>query len=243
MINSRNPVYAHDCVRHYIPQGKKRQADPARLVIQTDREKIFAVTRKSGILLSMPMEIKTPENSLQGYFLQVVRQSFWQVGIYDATVAEYVADVLADFARADNLYQMRGRGGRKIDSVVEMLAQVPAVPADEADVLRQRRLRKYVGDYALFMSGIFRKYIEGKGSLDYYIQEGSRSYWTVSELDLALYRTGYYLYQELSTKFEFYSGALDFMRKTHFAAAPGEDPFAGFLRQIRGWMKIHVSEN
>lgn len=191
----------------------------------------------------MAMEIKAPENSLQGYFLQVVRQSFWQVGIYDATVAQYVADVLADFARADNLYPMRGRGGRKIDSVVEMLAQAPAMPADEADVLRQRRLRKYVGDYALFMSGIFRKYIEGKGSLDYYIQEGSRSYWTVSELDLALYRTGYYLYQELSTKFEYYSGALDFMRKTHFAAAPGEDPFAGFLRQIRGWMKIHVSEN
>jgi hypothetical protein len=243
MINSRYPVYAIDCARHYIPQGKKRQADPARPIIQTDRGKNFAVTRKSGILLPMPMEIKTPEKSLQGYFLQVVRQSFWQVGIYDATVAQYVADVLADFARADNLYQMRGRGGRKIDSVVEMLAQAPAAPADEADVLRQRRLRKYVGDYALFMSGIFRKYIEGKGSLDYYIQEGSRSYWTVSELDLALYRTGYYLYQELSTKFEYYSGALDFMRKTHFAAAPGEDPFAGFLRQIRGWMKIHVSEN
>jgi hypothetical protein len=243
MINSRYPVYAIDRARHYIPQGKKRQADPARPIIQTDRGKNFAVTRKSGILLPMPMEIKTPEKSLQGYFLQVVRQSFWQVGIYDATVAQYVADVLADFARADNLYQMRGRGGRKIDSVVEMLAQAPAAPADEADVLRQRRLRKYVGDYALFMSGIFRKYIEGKGSLDYYIQEGSRSYWTVSELDLALYRTGYYLYQELSTKFEYYSGALDFMRKTHFAAAPGEDPFAGFLRQIRGWMKIHVSEN
>jgi hypothetical protein len=203
----------------------------------------FALARKSGILLPMPEESRAPNNSLQSYFLQVVRQSFWQVGIYDATVAQYVAQVLADFALADNLYKMRGRGGRKIDSVVEMLAQAPAVPADEADVLRQRMLRKYVGDYALFMSGVFRKYIDAKGSLDFYIQEGSRSYWTVSELDLALYRTGYYLYQELSTKFEYYSGALDFMGKTYFAAAPGEDPFAGFLRQIKGWMKIHVTEN
>lgn len=205
--------------------------------------KIFAATRKSGMLFIMATEIKAADNSLQGYFLQVVRQSFWQVGIYDATVSRYVADVLADFARADNLYPIRGRGGRKIDSVLEMLAHAAAVPADEADVLRQRRLRKYVGDYALFMSGIFRKHIEGKGSLDYYIREGSRSYWTVSELDLALYRTGYYLYQELSTKFEHYSGALDFMRKSYFAAAPGEDPFAGFLRQIKGWMTIHVSGN
>jgi|SRR5678815_4685732 hypothetical protein len=190
----------------------------------------------------MAEESKTLD-SLQGYFLQVVRQSFWQVGLYDATVTEYIAQVLVDFAVTDNLYKLRDRGGRKIDSVVEMLARAPAVPVDEADVLRQRRLRKYVGDYALFMSGVFRTYIDGKGSLDFYIQEGSRSYWTVSELDLALYRAGYYLYQELSTKFEYYSGALDFMRKSYFAAAPGEDPFAGFLRQITGWMKIHVSEN
>jgi len=190
----------------------------------------------------MPDETRTLD-SLQGYFRQVVRQSFWQVGLYDATVAEYVAQVLVEFAVADNLYKLRDRGGRKIDSVVEMLAQAPAVPVDEADVLRQRKLRKYVGDYALFMSGVFRTYIDGKGSLDFYIQEGSRSYWTVSELDLALYRAGYYLYQELSTKFEYYSGALDFMRKSYFAAVPGEDPFAGFLRQIKGWMNINVSEN
>jgi len=210
---------------------------------QTIRSLNFAATYKSGILSLMPMEIKAPGASLQGYFHQVVRQSFWQVGIYDATVAQYVAEIMTEFARADNLYKVRGSGGRKIDSVVEMLARAPAVPADEGDVLRQRMLRKYVGDYALFMSGVFRKYIEGKGALDYYIQEGSRSYWTVSELDLALYRTGYYLYQELSTKFEYYSGALDFMRKTHFAVAPGEDPFAGFLRQINGWIKLQVSEN
>ena len=189
------------------------------------------------------MEKRTPDNKLRGFFGDIVRSSFWQLGINDSTVAGYVADVLTEFARADNLYKIRAEGGRKVDSVVGMLSQQPDPSGEETDLLRERSLRKYVGDYALFMSGIFRKYIEGKGSLDYYIQEGSRSYWTVSELDLALYRTGYYLYQELSTKFEYYSGALDFMRKTHFAAAPGEDPFAGFLRQIRGWIKIHVSEN
>jgi hypothetical protein len=204
--------------------------------------KNFAARRKSVILLAMSEESKSLD-SLHGYFLQVVRRSFWQVGLYDATIAQYIAQVLVDFAVADNLYKLRDRGGRKIDSVVEALAQVPAVPVDEADILRQRQLRKYIGDYALFMSGVFRTYVDGKGSLDFYIQEGSRSYWTVSELDLALYKAGYYLYQELSTKFEYYSGALDFMRKSYFAVTPGEDPFAGFLRQVKGWMKIHVSEN
>jgi len=188
------------------------------------------------------MEKKTMENRLQNFFLNVVRQSFWQLGIYDGTVASYVADVLTEFARVDNLYKFRGRSGRKVDSVVEMLAQSND-EAEEKDVFRERSLRKYTGDYALFMSGIFRKHVEGSGSLDYYIREGSRSYWTVSELDLSLYRTGYFLYQELSKKFEYYSGALDYTRKAYFAAAPGEDPFAGFARQIEGWMKVNITEN
>ena len=188
------------------------------------------------------MENKASENRLQKFFLNIVRQSFWQLGIYDATVAGYVADVLTDFARADNLYKFRGRIGRKVDSMVEMLAQ--PVKGDEAtDVLRERSLRKYTGDYALFMSGIFRNHVEGRGTLDYYIREGSRSYWTVSELDLSLYRTGYFLYQELSKKFEYYSGALDYTRKAYFATAPGEDPFSGLMRQIEGWAKVNLTEN
>jgi len=189
------------------------------------------------------MENSLSDTRLQKFFLKIVRQSFWQLGIYDATVASYVADVLTDFARSDNLYKVRGRAGRKADSIVEMLARQPGAADDQGGVLRERSLRKYTGDYALFMSGMFRKHVEGLGSLEYYIQEGSRSYWTVSELDLSLYRTGYFLYQELSKKFEYYSGALDYTRKAYFAPAPGEDPFAGFVRQIEGWMKVNITEN
>jgi len=180
---------------------------------------------------------------LQGYFLQVVRQSFWQLGINDAMVANYVADVLTEFARTDNLYRIRGQRGRKVDSVVEMLAARADEPADQDAILTERSRRKYVGDYALFMSGIFRNYITRQGCLSYYIEEGSRSYWTVSELDVSLYRTGFILFQELSKKFEYYSGALDYTRKAYFAADPGEDPFAGFLRQIDGWAKVNIRPN
>jgi hypothetical protein len=189
------------------------------------------------------MENSSTGNRLQKFFLKMVRQSFWQLGIYDATVAEYVADVLAEFARSDNLYKYRSRRGRKVDSMVEMLAYESVSAGDEKEVLRQRSLRKYAGDYALFMSGMFRQHVEGIGSLEYYIEQGSRSYWTVSELDLSLYRTGYILYQELSKKFEYYSGALDYTRKAYFTAAPGDDPFAGFVRQIEGWMKVNTTEN
>jgi len=189
------------------------------------------------------MDNNAADSQLRGFFHHSVRQSFWQLGIHDATVVGYVADVLTEFARSESLYKIRARNGRKVDSVVEILSQPAPALTDEADLLKERSRRKYLGDYALFMSGIFRQHVEGKGSLDYYLQEGSRSYWTVSELDLSLYRTGYILFQELSSKFEYYSGALDYVRKACFAAAPGEDPFAGFLRKIEGWIKVNLTEN
>lgn len=189
------------------------------------------------------MEKRLATNRLHDFFLNLTRRSFWQLGLHDATVARYVADVLTDFARAENLYRMRSRVGKKVDSVVEILAENRPVTEREDRLLKERALRKYLGDYTLFMSGIFRSYVEGKGFLNYYLQEGSRSYWTVSELDLSLYRTGFILFQELSKKFEYYSGALDYMRKAYFAPEPGEDPFAGFLNQIEGWMKVNLTEN
>jgi hypothetical protein len=189
------------------------------------------------------MEKRIASGWLNACFLKLIRRGFWELGINDAAVARYLADVLTDFARADNLYKIRSRGGKKLDSVVEMGVANKPETFRESPVLRERALRKYLGDYTLFMSGIFRSHVEHRGFLDYYLQEGRRSYWTVSELDLSLYRTGFLLYQELSDKFEYYSGALDYMRKAYFAAEPGRDPFAGFLKQIEGWMKVNTAEN
>ena len=189
------------------------------------------------------MEKKVSPDRLHNFFHELTRRSFRQLGIDDATVATYVADVLTDFSATDSLYRLRSRAGKKMESVVEILSATRHEGAGDAGLLRERAVRKYLGDYTLFMSGIFRSHVEKRGFLDYYLQEGSRSYWTVSEMDISLYRTGFILFQELSKKFEYSSGALDYMRKAYFAPAPGEDPFAGFVRQIEGWMKVNLTEN
>ena len=194
------------------------------------------------------MPEKIVSDRLKTFFLKLTRQSFWELGIRDASVAGYVADLLTDFARADHLHGLRARPERELESVAEVLADkgpdpLSDDPPDSPTVLRERERRKYLGDYTLFMSGMFRSHVENRGFLDYYLQEGRRSYLTVSELDLSLYRTGFLLYQNLSEKFEYYSGALDFMRKAYFAPEPGKDPFQGFLKQVEGWMKVNITEN
>jgi hypothetical protein len=181
---------------------------------------------------------------LKSFFLACARQSFWELGLTDHAVVDYVASVLTTFAHSDQLYKLRTPSGRRLDSVVEILSTTSAPPQGSlSPISKEREVRKYVGDYTLFMSGLFRTYIEQHGVLDYYLQEGRRSYWKVSEMDLALYQKGFLLFQELSKNFEHYSGALDYMRKAHFAPHPGEDPFAQFLRKIEGWMKVNVSQN
>ncbi len=191
----------------------------------------------------MPVQ-QSSSQRLKGFFLQLVRKSFNQLGVGDQQIAEYVAAVLADFIRSDRWLKLRGADGKRLTSVVEMMLAHSGLSNDElARIQGERELRKYVGDYTLFMSGLFRRYVERGGYLSYYLEEGARSYRTVSQLDVSLYNPGFLVFEELSKGFEHYSGALDFMRKCYFVPAPHEDPFAGFFKQIEGWVHYGISRN
>lgn len=182
-------------------------------------------------------------DGLQRFFTPMVRRAFWELGMGEREIIEYVTGVLSGFARADHLYRLRSLEGKPIDTVVEMLAETQEPPPGRPQIEWQRERRRYIGDYTLFMSGMFRSHVIRGGYLEYYLAEGRRSYWAVSEFDLSLYRTGFLLFQELSKKFEFYAGALDYLRKAYFAPSAGEDPFAEFLLQIDGWRRHGISDN
>ena len=189
------------------------------------------------------MEKSRESARLHEFFLALTRRSFAELGVGDDAVVGYVAALMTQFTRADRLYAMRDAAGA-IDSVVYMRLAACERGRDARALERTRALRKYVADYALFMSGLFRTHVERRGALGYYMQEGQRSYWAVSEVDLSLYRTGFLFFQELSKNFEFYSGALDYMRKAYFAPQRGgESPFATFLRQVQGWITEGLSDN
>jgi hypothetical protein len=188
------------------------------------------------------MDEDRPESHLKEFFLKMTGQSFSQLGMSDRQIVEYVASLLTEFSRSDRWLLLQNAEGQRLTSTVEMLLSQLG-PESRTRVLGERALRKYVGDYTLFMSGLFRGHVERGGYLDYYLEEGKRSYHRVSKLDVALYRPGFLVFEELSNGFEGYSGALDYMRKCFFAAAPGQNPFAGFLKQIEGWVHSRFSDN
>jgi len=191
----------------------------------------------------MPL-LRSSSPKLQGFFLELVRKSFGQLGMGDHAIVEYVASVLTDFSHSDRWLQLHNAEGRRLTSTVEMMLTQSDEPLDPvARVEWERTLRKYVGDYTLFMSGLFRRFVERGGYLGYYLDEGARAYQAVSELDVSLYRPGFLVFEELGKSFENYSGALDFMQKCYFTAAPNDDPFAGFFNQIQGWVHHGISRN
>lgn len=174
---------------------------------------------------------------LKRFFNGIVQRAFGELGLAEQPIVEHVSKVLADFADAERLYRLRSIEGKRIDSLVSMMIELPA-DGKRAQLERERDLHRYIGDYALFMSGIFRTHAERGGYLQFYLETGRRSYWNVSELDVALYRAGFLLFQDLSKNFESYSSALDYVRKAYFAPSPGADPFADFLRQVDGWIGL-----
>lgn len=180
---------------------------------------------------------------LRDFFHRLAERAFAELGLFDADIVNYLAGMLANFAHADSLYRLQTAGGHRVDNLVDMLH--PAVPDDTrpAPLMRQREMRKYVGDYTLFMSGLFRSHVEQRGTLDLYLKTGQHCYRKVSELDLALYRTRFLMFEQLSRKFEHYSGALDYMSKAHFAPSPGQDPFADFLKKVDRWVRVGLSSN
>jgi len=189
------------------------------------------------------MEKPLEGTQLREFFLGTTARSFRELGVGDEAIIEYVAAMLTDFARSDRLYALRNQRGRAIDGVADMRRATGRVPGDHAHTLRARAAQKYVGDYTLFMTGLFRTHVESRGALGYYVEEGQRSYRAVSALDLTLFRTGYFLFDELAKNFEHYSGALDYMRKAYFTPQPGQSPFAEFLRRVEGWITSGLSDN
>jgi hypothetical protein len=160
---------------------------------------------------------------LQSFFDRAVRASFHDLALHDEPAASYLADLLTRFARTENLYA-RGLTLPRLETVVDMLLEIQAVWHEEAASFRPEHevtVRRHIGDYTLFMIGVFRERVERIASTGYYISQGKRAYHFVSEHARARAGVGTPPYRRLAERFECYAGALDYARRVHFPEGPG----------------------
>lgn len=128
---------------------------------------------------------------------------------WDRQIAQYVSDLLIDFTRAERLYRIRNARGKRLEDVGEMLMEShPLVGASSFE--REREVRKHIGDYTLFLTGMFPEYVATLprrtlrlDSMIDYVKAGKESYRIVAAFDQFEYRHVAPLFRRLAEQFEF----------------------------------------
>jgi len=157
-------------------------------------------------------EVKiSADHPLRRTFSQLVERNFaLLLDWHDAAVIQYISQLLTDFTHVRNLYRLRDSRGRPLEDVAEMLL--------EGDLLfratspsREYEVKRHIGDFTLFMAGIFpehirylkssRRIVSPDALLDY-VRVGREAYRAISEFTYGPYEASAPLFRKLSDHFE-----------------------------------------
>lgn len=147
---------------------------------------------------------------LQKLFLELVGRHYAQeIGLRDSHVVNYVAHLLAEFCDVDQLFKIRNASGKPLSDVGEMLLESDPVFGSAPSFDRERQVRKHIGDYTLFFTGMFPESINHfrlrRHRLESFVdwmKAGRESYYIVSKFDCFEYTKVAPLFASLSNHFE-----------------------------------------
>jgi hypothetical protein len=112
-----------------------------------DMDRLLDQPRLFRAVLDLPSCLSV---SLHFYFYVLVRHALLRADIQDRDVADYVAEMLAEFSQLQRLSQPRPDGEGTLDYLHEMLAALERLEQEE-----RFALQCHIGNYALFQSGLF----------------------------------------------------------------------------------------
>jgi hypothetical protein len=153
--------------------------------------------------------------SMREYFREALTVALRRSGEkLSPDVQAYVVNLLADFARAENVYAGTDRGEKPV--FVELLSR-----AQEAEPQEAVRIYKHMGDSSLYLTGFFTEGMEL--GLDYYASMGSTAYASVAGLIRPTAATSSALFAELSDRFRSLVELLTAMSLHGARTAPVDD--------------------
>ena len=154
-------------------------------------------------------------------FASLTEQNFAsQLGWPDVEVIGYLTGVLTDFVHVDQLFKIRTAQGRRVEDVAEMLLEGHVLHRAQS-VEREREVHRHIGDYTLFMTGVFPEFLHrmkrsrtmvSSDSLLDFIRVGKRSYRIVSEFTYGPHGESARLFRKLSENFELCVYGLGYVR-------------------------------
>lgn len=156
-------------------------------------------------------KVTIPESHpLRAFFQERVQEHFHnELGLRDQEMQFYVANILAEFCDTEQLYKIRDGAGRPLHDVGEMLIESEPVYGPAPSFDRERQVRKHIGDYTLFFTGMFPESINHlrlrRHRLENFVdwmRAGKESYFIVSTFEHFEYAKVAPLFARLSHEFE-----------------------------------------
>ena len=152
-----------------------------------------------------------PEShSLYALFDELIHYHFDRdIGLRDSEVQDYVVNMLTEFCEVEQVLKIRNANNRALNDVGEMLLEADPIYGPAPSFDRERQVRKHIGDYTLFLAGMFPESINRyrlrrqrlENFVDF-IKAGKESYFIVSKFDQFEYAKLAPLFGKLSLEFE-----------------------------------------
>ncbi len=146
-----------------------------------------------------------------------------RLGVADPPLVDYLADMLARFVHSDAIYTIRNLTGRRLDEVVDMLAEAQLRVGSA-----RREIHRHIGDFTLFWTGVYPESLlrlRGADRKDYmvdYCEQGKRAYHIASTIPAADDLPGNEVLERLSHEFDVCVQGLTEIRREWERRDPGE---------------------
>src|SRR5262245_60165083 len=168
----------------------------------------------------MKNALTIPENHpLKLLFRTLAERGLDQANLRDRDILLYLADLLVEFMFIENLYRLRDAEGKRLEYLVDMLSQ-----AVETDMPDKKEYYKHIGDYSLFMLGMFPEFLvrrKSRLSPSYYADTGRIGYQAAGELESDWWQV--IVFRKLADKFDHCVISLNCVREYT------SDPFYQFM--------------
>ena len=162
-----------------------------------------------------------PRHPLRELFGALTEKSFTEhLGWPDLNVTSYVSNLLVDFTHTDQVYKIKNQHTKPVDTVMDLLFESEVLLGAES-MDRERAVHRHIGDFTLFMAGLFPEYLRRlksagliyhKDFLVDYVKTGKRSYGIVADIGRDDAEADPPLFRKLSENFELCVTGLGFVR-------------------------------
>ena len=210
----------------------KNGNEPSLVELLTDLETRDSILDDPALFRALLEQRGCLRVSTHFYFYVLVRHVLQEAGIKDRAVADYVAEMLAEFSRDDRRQLVAPGQAGPLEYFFDMLAALQT-----ADDYTAFSIRAHIGNHSLFLSGVFPDRIRHRAetracpNLRYYEELGRMNFRAASGHRLAQRYDLTNIFETLSARFDKTRLALNDLAERVFSLGDPDIPLLPMFKK------------